>query len=472
MKKFILTVCIYCLVSVQVIAQQLSPPLLGERELLDIVQRYHPVAKKARLSVEQAGAAILSARGGFDPVAGISLSEKTFSGTTYYHHLQPELRVPLWYGIDIVTGIEQLDGERINPESTIGKASYAGIVIPLAKNRLFDKRRAALKTAKIFHSLSLADQRSQLNDLLLQATKAYWHWAAWHAQYQVIAEAVLLNEKRLHLIRQAVLQGDRPALDTIEAETQLQAFRLQQTGALQELENARLELSVYCWNDHGDPYELPETVEPDLNLLRQQPAMQAIPSLDSLLTLLPVTHPALQQYTFKLQALAVERKMKFQELLPSLDFKYFQLGKGYNLLQAKSGPLFSNNYRYGVSFSMPLRLSRGRAEYRTARLKIQEAKLELDLKMLTLQNKVKAGYNTALALLSQAAILEKACDNYLRLQKGEELKFLNGESSLFLVNSREAKTLEAQQKKIKTTADFFAARTSLFWATGTLPGDF
>ena len=41
---------------------------------------------------------------------------------------------------------------------------------------------------------------------------------------------------------------------------------------------------------------------------------------------------------------------------------------------------------------------------------------------------------------------ESLIENYKRLLKAEEIKFSNGESSLFLINSRENKLLETQEK--------------------------
>jgi len=68
-------------------------------------------------------------------------------------------------------------------------------------------------------------------------------------------------------------------------------------------------------------------------------------------------------YSFKINALEVDKKLKFQELLPTVNFRYNQLGKGNDILKtATTGPLFQNNFQYGLSMSIPLRLSQGRGE--------------------------------------------------------------------------------------------------------------
>lgn len=440
--------------------------IFTQQQFFDIVLKYHPVALQADINIEKAKADILIARSGFDPLATMGIAQKTFDGTEYYNHTQPELRIPTWYGIELVAGAEYLDGDRTNREETLGQTSYAGVVIPLARNLLMDKRRAVLQTAKVFRNLSAAEKRSTLNNLLLDASKAYWDWAYQHQQLVVINNVVSVNKKRLELVKIAFRQGDKPALDTTESLAQLQGFQYMQNEVSLSLQNALLELSAYLWKEEQLPFMLPGDIIPENTWPGENLFDIQFPSMDDLLRQVRMAHPDLQQYAFKLEALTVERKLKFQELLPRLDFKYNQLGKGYNILNAKSGPLFNNNFQYGISFGMPLRLSQGRGEYLKAKLKINETTLSRDLKATQLEYKVKSYFNELVTLRNQASLLESTYRNFLALQKGEELKFFNGESSLFLVNSRENKTLEAMQKLLKTKIEFFKTYNSLQWAAG------
>jgi hypothetical protein len=71
-------------------------------------------------------------------------------------------------------------------------------------------------------------------------------------------------------------------------------------------------------------------------------------------------------------------------LLPKLDLKYNQLGKNYNVAATAVKTLFDNNYRFGIQFSMPLRLSQGRGAYKLAKLKVTETIWQQRQKKLTL----------------------------------------------------------------------------------------
>lgn len=442
--------------------------ILTAAEMSAIVRQYHPVAKQAGIGVDMAKADITAARSGFDPQLMVSSSRKTFDGLDYYSHTSPEIKIPTWYGIDVVAGTEYLRGSRTDPQETQGRTSFVGISVPLLKNLLMDKRRAALQQAKIFSQLSEAARQTALNDLQYEALAAYWKWAQYHQVYNILQEVVTTNEQRFTLVKNAWRLGDRPAIDTTEALTQLQQFQYLRNDAWLDFQNAGVELSAFLWQADNQPYLLPSDVRPDSNWQQTSLLSSLIESEQVLIDMANSNHPDLKQYNFKLAALEVEKKLKFQELLPVLNLKYNQLGKGYNLAKTSVQPLFDNNFQFGVSFAVPLRLSQGRGEYRKAKLKILDTEYGLQNKRLLIQNKIKMYRNEALTLLQQIQLQQNALLNYQTLQRGEETRFFNGESSLFLVNSRETKKLEAQQKLIEVKAKFLKTLAGLQWATGVL----
>jgi outer membrane protein TolC len=103
-----------------------------------------------------------------------------------------------------------------------------------------------------------------------------------------------------------------------------------------------------------------------------------------------------------------------------------------------------------------------------AKIKIEENKLQLNQKAIQVTAKIKNTYNQLINYKNQAALLQKAFKNHTVLQKGEEIRFLNGESSLFLVNARENKTLETQLKLTEAVINYNKTNYSLLWSAGTL----
>ncbi len=442
---------------------------LSAKQLMGIVKQYHPIAKQADIFIEKARADVTIARSKFDPVLANETAEKTFDGTNYYYYNRPELSIPTWFGVEVTAGLEYLSGNRTDPEETKGKTSYVGISVPLAKNLLMDKRRAALQTAKIFREASAIEKRNILNSLLLDAVKTYWTWVQQYQVYKTISNAVVVNEKRVQLVKTAYRLGDRPAIDTAEALVQLQSFELQKSQARLEFQNSTLDLSVFLWTAGTQPFNLSTNIIPEEDLQTLNIETVALPELNNLLTSAIKSHPELMMYNYKLNALGVDKKLKFQELLPTVNFRYNQLGKGYEILKtATTGPLFENNFQYGLSLGIPLRLSEGRGEYRKVKLKISETQLQQVQKLQQVENKVRSYFNELLALKSQVALQEKAYKNYQILQQGEEIRFQAGESSLFLINARENKALEALQKLQELKAKYFKTENNLLWAAGLL----
>ena len=127
-----------------------------------------------------------------------------------------------------------------------------------------------------------------------------------------------------------------------------------------------------------------------------------------------------------------------------------------------------SSYKYGIEFGMPLFLRQGRGDYKIAKIKIQSTSLQRDQATLEIENKVRDYFNQLLALKQQVNIYESAYENYVRLLRAEEVKFSIGESSLFLLNSRENKLLEIKQKLLELKTKFFKGLVALQWASGNL----
>jgi outer membrane protein TolC len=446
-----------------------SIPELNAEEVLEIVRKHHPVARQTDLHIDQAKAELLVARGAFDPVISAYLSRKRFAGTNYYQQTSPQITIPTWFGIEIQSGLENLRGSRLDPTMTAGKSSYIGVTVPLAKDLLMDKRRAALKQARIFNTMAVTEQRAVVNNLLMDAMDAYWLWVRSYQIFKVVENTVLINQRRLDLVRQSFQNGETAAIDTVEALAQLQSFQYQQNERWLEFQNTGLELSAFLWTKDTEPYDLPVTVIPQGGWENEEAVKNFNTSLEELLSVANKSHPELQIYDFKLDALDIEKKLKFQMLLPKADFTYNHLSKDYGIVSSEYlTPFFDNNYRYGFKFALPLRLSEGRGEYRKAKIKIESTRLDLDQKRLSVQVKVKSYYNELTNLRNQIALQSNNYINYQRLVQAEEAKLESGESSLFLINTRENKALEAQQKLLELKTKYFKTIYALQWSAGLL----
>lgn len=445
-------------------AQDQTTKVLSEADFIRQVKQYHPVARQATIAVEKADAALLSAKGNFDPAITFDASRKTFDGKNYYYYTNPELSITLPVG-NIKSGIENNGGDYITSETTKGKSSYLGIEIPLANGLLSDKRRAALQQARLFRSQSEQERLLMLNDLLLESYLAYWDWAASHQQYSAYTKFTEIAANRLRLVRIAFTQGDRAVMDTVEAYTQLQTYELMQSEALLKLNNAKLELSNYLWSENYSGYQLPDNYRPDS--INFSPAI-AYQDADELIAQSTLQNPALKIYDFKLNSLEVERRLKRQGLLPYFSLKANLLNKNYYALKNLNTGFLQHNYRWGIDFKIPLFLREARGEYKKSQLKIKETNLELVNKRRQTENKIRSYYNQLIIVTGQLKTAQSMFSSYQSLLRSEELKFAQGESSLFLVNSRETKVIELIQKLTDLASKWYKAKYSLEWAAGRL----
>lgn len=416
---------------------------LSSTEYWQIVQNFHPIIKQTLIDIKQSNASLTIARGAFDPVLQHYSTQKTLDGKNYLDYHAPSLSIPTWYGIEFNAGIENIQGSRLDPSQTVGQTSYLGVQIPLAKNLLMDKRRAALQQAKIMQKMAIQDQRTELNNLLQNAMESYITWVRSYQVLQLVQANYLNATKRLDFVRKSVEFGDRPAVDTLEALTQKQTFENMLTAKAVEFTNARLGLSAFLWNADNSPVDLSDDVVPAANEEIRLLANADL-NLTSLLDKAMQNHPEINNYRNKLDVLGIEKKLKFQSLLPKLDLSYNHLSKGGPSLYGAS--FLENNYKYGIKFELPLRLSEGRGAYQAAKLKLETEQLNLNQKQLQVEIKVRNYFNQFEALQKQIRTQESAYTNYQSLVKAEEMRFENGESSLFLINSREMKSLEAAEK--------------------------
>lgn len=130
--------------------------------------------------------------------------------------------------------------------------------------------------------------------------------------------------------------------------------------------------------------------------------------------------------------------------------------------------MFQNNYVWGIDFKFPLFIREGRGEYKKATLKISETNYELSLKRRETENKLRSYINETRQLQQQVAISEQAYRNYQTMLTAENLKFYNGESSLFLINTRENKLIEIAEKLVSLRIKYLKSRYAVEWSAGLL----
>jgi outer membrane protein TolC len=448
-------------------AQNSSDTLLFD-SFFNLVKKNHPVVKLAGLQLDRGSATVMLSRGSFDPQAFSYIDNKFYNGKEYYNYANSGVKALTRTGIELKAGFEHAGGDFISPDETTPAAGLwtAGFAMPVLQGLWIDKQRAALREAKIYRNSTEAEKTKMVNDLLLQAGTLYWEWAALNNQLEVYKEAIEFSETRFNGIKTSFSFGDRPAIDTVETLIQLQNFLYSQNQTLQLLIQKTYELSVFTWDDTGNPGLLSETIKAP-NFTRQVFAM--IFNNDSLTTALNQLsnlHPDLRLYQFKMAQLEVEKKWKQEKLKPKLNVRY-------NLLSTPAGnqppgEFSTSNYKWGAEFGMPVFLRNERADLKLTRIKMNETGLLTSLKQKEVSAKLTASYRKCEYLLEQIVLMRKNVENYKRMLDAERSNFDAGESSVFLVNSRELALVQAELKLIDSESKYRQAILQYYHAAGTL----
>jgi outer membrane protein TolC len=427
-------------------------------EFLGYVKKYHPLVKSANLRVSEAQANLMMARGGFDPKIEVDFDKKKFKDSQYYSILNGSFKIPTWYGIEIKAGFDNNEGVYLNPENSVPNQGLTslGISVPLGQGLFINQRMADLRKAKIQIRLSEAERRLQAIQVLYDASIAYFNWKKNFSEVELYKLYLNNAEIRFNGIESLIKNGDKPRIDATEAAIIVRNRKLSLEDSQLKLNKAKLELSNFLWLENNIPFELQDTLIPEEQL--EKTIQETLRTNDLMLVDGFIeNHPKINALQNKLELLDVDRKLKRNMLLPKIDVGYSYLSEPSYLNDTNF-----NNYKVGVNFSFPLFLRKERGSLQTTKFKIQDAKYSLDTERLQLTNKVKAQRIEIVSLDRQRMlILDLVKDNDTML-KSEERLFSFGESSLFLINTRENNLVSAQISKIAIENRLFNSNAELF----------
>jgi outer membrane protein TolC len=123
---------------------------------------------------------------------------------------------------------------------------------------------------------------------------------------------------------------------------------------------------------------------------------------------------------------------------------------------------------WSLEFNSPLFLRKERGEVKLANIKLQEAQLDIQNKQERLLFKARAALNSWSTTTQQIELYQRTVEDYRRLLEGERTLFRGGESSLFMVNSRERNYINAQIKLNKLLTQNQKAGLNARYAFGIL----
>ena len=457
--KLVFTIFCILFISNTLWSQSLDNTVLRFDEYLGYVKRYHPIVKQAELIVDEGQAKLMKARGGFDPKVEVDYDRKIFSGDEYYDKLNATFKIPTWYGIELKGTFEESDGVYLNPENNLpDKGLYsAGVSFSVGEGLWINQRMASLKQAKLFREQVKADRDILVNTILYEAALVYFNWLKAYNETLIYQDFLGNAQMRFKGVKQNVEAGEMAAIDSIEARIVVNDRKLNLEKSRVELMKAKLELSNFLWLNNNITVELQDMVIPDVE---SELVIDTTLNIDALLLVTNNldTHPKLKSLDYKYESLDIERRLKANQLLPTIDLQYNFLTTTPDIANSFN----ADNYKSGVNISVPLFLRKERGELKLAKVKLQDTDYERISTKLTLKNKIIAIQNELQSFELQNELTKNVITDYEQLVSAEERRFFVGESSLFLVNSRESKLIDSKLKAVELQNKFFKTKALLF----------
>lgn len=451
---------IYFLLLSTFISAQQENVVLNFKEYLGYVKKYHPIAKQAELLVSNGEANLMKSRGGFDPNIQVDYDRKEFKGIEYYDLLNATFKIPTWYGVEFKAGFEQNDGVFLNSQNSVPDDGLfnAGVSVSLGKGLWINERMATLQKAKVFKKQTNLDRDILVNKILYQAAVSYFDWLKAYNEREIFSNFVDNAKTRFEGVKRSALAGDKAMIDTVEARIAYQSRVLSWEQAKVKFVKKSLQLSNFLWLEGNVPVELQPNVVPD-QLIEEDIVDKTLQISDtSLDSFVLENHPKLRAIDYKIRGLEIDKKLKANMLLPQIDLEYNFLTETPDV-----GSSFrTQEYKGGLTFKLPLFLRKERGDLKLAKYKIQDAEFEKQSTQLQIRNKVMALYTELESFKTQNQLISNIVADYTKLLTGEERKFNFGESSLFLINTREKSLIDAKLKQVEVQNKFLNSKIKLF----------
>lgn len=417
----------------------------------------HPLLRSRQHERARAEALLKAAEGGFDPTIKIEKGDY-LSGYYTGSRLNMYVDQPTpYYGIKGVAGYRLGEGTfpvyDTHYDTHNGGEFYAGVEVPLLRDRAIDKRRAAVAQASQEQLAVDATLRSRVLDLVRAGSHAYWDWTGAVQKYYLMKELLGIAEKRQAFLEERVKLGEIPRIETVDNERIVLQRRAAVVAAERGVKNAALNLSLFHRDKVGQPIEPKRVQALSLgDVLKLNPPLPSYGTVNEVL----VRRPDLDRLEAQVAQANIERQVWENEALVQMNVGVSvskDTGSGRKELEETEG-------KGWIKMEIPIfnRQARGREEGMKERL--QELSLAKEFAVQKVEQEVADAAN-AVQLLAERK--ELALNEYKRAQEvtiGERIRFQDGDSSLIILNLREQQEAEAGAKLIDIHVDYHKARAT------------
>ena len=159
----------------------------------------------------------------------------------------------------------------------------------------------------------------------------------------------------------------------------------------------------------------------------------------------------------------IDYRLKRESLKPTLEIKYNALSSdmGNGVIDDYS----IDNYKWATVVSYPIFTRKERGDVKLSKLKLESNEAKLVDKRALVNYKIQSVYNEMVSYKEQVSIQKQAVDMYEDLLLAEQRLFELGESSIFLINTRDQNLIKAQIKLIDIDFQYRISEAGLRYHT-------
>ena len=459
----------------------------------------------SRLAAQEAFFNVKGARGYFDPVLGLNAyrlksvtpvasliggaANGKLSQTQLY--ADPSLSgsspwLGTTYKLDFSSSRQTTDStfNILNPE--FPTAVNFNLTQPLWRGLRFDQNRYRIQVARKNVTLSDAQLRQRVIEVVTQAIQSYWELDYAYRNLTVQIEAVRLAEQQDSSNRRQVNQGILAPVDVIQTQTQIDTFQQNIFTAQDGLTRAENTLKSLMLPDRSDP--LWNSALVPVTPLNFQPAL---PRLDDVLKEALQSRPEIKESQLNIDVNRLESRLNREQAKPQINAvgSFSLQGLSGHSVPVVANPLLSqfgivgvlpaifpggysqslNNLtnatfptaQVGVQMSLPIRNRTAEAQVAIGlaegkRLAAQQQSVEMAVEA-DVRNALQALSGARARLEAAEAAQKSAEDQY----SSEQRQFRAGTSSVFLVLQRQTDLIAARSRDIRAKADLGEALAAL-----------
>ena len=421
-----------------------TDPLTLE-QVLEIVETHHPKLQGTRLVRNIASAKVLEKRGAFDTNLALSTAYQSYNSSSepgklkrYFTNSISAYRTDP-SGVKWEAGWLNNQGDIKQPQSSTGDTGelYIQAKVPLLRGLNINDKSIALRQSEFMVEQAEAEYDRMRLFTLLDAGVAYYNWVTAVIQLDVIRENLRLAEVRASQVKDTIEAGDRARIDQIEADREIAKREEMVIKAERIVAKHAFKLALYLWNSDGQSRDVPRAEDSPRSF-----PVRAIPTAEELARIQVEAlslRPELKRLKIQKSIVGLDRDLAVNQRLPQLDLS---LRPGLDT----GGQSVGFTFKAGIDLVIPLATRTADGREQAAALKLN--KLGLD-QVETVRRILLQIQDTASEIETSESRIGKALEVYRlakQLEEAERTKFKFGDSSLFLVNSRERSTVDAALK--------------------------